>query len=61
MKKFFFSVPNEDNRVLEARKTIFLNRYGMSLFKILFLGELLVCKISYPQEVWNIEIKKYFP
>ena len=39
MKKFFFHVPKEDNRVLETKKT----RYGMSLFKILFLVELSTC------------------
>jgi hypothetical protein len=28
---------------MEAKKTIFLSKYGMSLFEILFLGELGMC------------------
>jgi hypothetical protein len=43
MIKFISPMPKEDNRVLEAKKTISLNRYGMSFFKILLLGELSTC------------------
>jgi hypothetical protein len=32
-----------DNRVLEAKKTIFLSKYGMKFFGILFLGKLDTC------------------
>jgi hypothetical protein len=36
-------MPKEDNKVLEAKKTIFLSRFGMNFFKILLLGDLGTC------------------
>jgi hypothetical protein len=36
-------MPKGDSRVLEAKKTIFLSRYRMSLFTFLFLDELGMC------------------
>jgi hypothetical protein len=41
-KKVFSPAPEGDNRVLKAKKTIFL-RYGMSLSIFLFLSELGTC------------------
>jgi hypothetical protein len=36
-------MPKGDNKVLEAKKTIFLNINGMSLFGFLFIGDLGTC------------------
>jgi hypothetical protein len=42
--EFFFSSMREaDNKVLEAKKTIFWNRYGLKNFIFLFLVELGTC------------------
>jgi hypothetical protein len=42
-KKVFFPVSKGDNRVLKAKKTIFLSRYGIFLSMFLFLSELGTC------------------
>jgi hypothetical protein len=42
-KKFFLALPKGYSIVLEAKKTILLRRYGMSLFGMLFLSELGTC------------------
>jgi hypothetical protein len=42
-KKFFLALPKGYCSVLEAKKTILLMRYGMSLFGMLFLSELGTC------------------
>jgi hypothetical protein len=61
MEKFFSLVHEGDNRVLEAKKTIFWNLYGMGLIEFVFIDELGTC----PQNLiftraWNIEKKIIF-
>jgi hypothetical protein len=40
---FFFHVPEGDCNVLEAQKTTLSSKFGMSLFRFLFLSELGTC------------------
>jgi hypothetical protein len=40
---FFFPLPEGDCSVLEAQKTDFPSRFGMSFFGVLFLSELGIC------------------
>jgi hypothetical protein len=40
---FFFTEPERDSSVLEAKKTIFGHRYGLPDFIFLFLFELDMC------------------
>jgi hypothetical protein len=48
------------SRIVEAKQTIFLSRYGSKEYIFLSLSEVgNVYKISYLHEVWNIE-KKVF-
>jgi hypothetical protein len=42
-EKVFSLVFDRDNSVLEAKKSIFLSRYKMRLFKFLFINELGTC------------------
>jgi hypothetical protein len=56
MKSFFLVVPKWDSRVLEAKMIVSFIKCGLRDFTFWFLCELgKFCKISYPQEVWNIE------
>jgi hypothetical protein len=41
--KFFSPVPERDFSVLEAKKTTFSSRFGMSVFRFLFFSELGIC------------------
>jgi hypothetical protein len=43
MKRFFFPVPMEDSRILEAKKTTFLCRHGLCNILFKSLGELGTC------------------
>jgi hypothetical protein len=40
MEKFFLPMPKGDSKVLEAKTINFLGIYGMSIFELLFIGEL---------------------
>jgi hypothetical protein len=42
-KKVFLPLPKGDNSLLRSKKTIFLSRFRMSLFRFFFLGELGTC------------------
>jgi hypothetical protein len=47
-------MPKEDYNVLEAKKSTFSSKFGMSLFGFLFVSELGICPQNIIQEVWNL-------
>jgi hypothetical protein len=46
-EEFFFLVPKGDGSIFKAKKTTFKSRFGMSLFRFLFLSELGTCSQNF--------------